>query len=636
MSIFVPIGRPGALVSGATAPPLDFGFTIFVTVIPAALQPSARRRPYRALLSADGEEVAITRFDLRAPENAIGSNLTARLATPDPAFLSPSSTFALALGVHDGTSFAFENLLSGAKLSTRDLSLGMTERRPSDAATFTVIDSLADRWQLAPAAPTSLIGDASTSDPTPTETQDMIHDEAGAALLPLSFPVANLTLREALRRAYVVGCGFDAVVTNIPDYRVPRVDFSIHSGYHESVSSLLALYEPVYAPVGNTLWIIDPDEALNSGAPAYDLPLGAVVTVKDAQPARTRADAVVVSYQEAEDFAEVVVGERFEEETTRAGSFGEVGYTETFTRKRLRQYAHADAPLVITREVAIDTTTTVHNHLGELVHRETQQDSLDGLGRKTGHTRTVESLLPTIEDGAFDLQVTEQETCSMTYRPHPLDPRRYVQDTATTYVEGLILQDNDNEYLGRPFKLPLIDAHRNGFIDLGADQERLTVPIRTKIEQLRTHGAGALDVSVVVIDHLANTTERSSAQPRVGEISFDATRQRTRRVIVRLPGATTSTRRVPEFSAGEVPRAVALALAKRKLARLNTPPRRVSITLPAVDFAIRRGATVRAFNRTGASGVFIVTGYAIMGEKLGSRDQTITMSLDAVQLTAGL
>jgi len=62
---------------------------------------------------------------------------------------------------------------------------------------------------------------------------------------------------------------------------------------------------------------------------------------------------------------------------------------------------------------------------------------------------------------------------------------------------------------------------------------------------------------------------------------------------------------------------------------LNTPARQASIKLPAVSLTIRRGSIVEAYARAGASGKFIVEGYEITGERLGTKEQYVSMSLEA-------
>lgn len=641
--ISISAGESSSAAALTVERPLDAGLTFYVDVIPAALA-AAADHVYRARMTANGAELPIRSFTLTAAEGALGTSLVAKLAKPRPDLLSRSATYALALGVKSGASYVFENLITGARYGGRDHTVALDKRTPADDLTLKLIDVLGDRWQLAPELDTSILGDGADDDGAPVDPQTVLRDERGAPILPLKVFAPGLTLREAMRRVYVEGCGFSSVETNIPDRKIARVDISRREGYMAALSEQLAIYEPVFGAEGNRLRVIDADEAVN--APAYDLPLGSVVTAKDSQPVAQLVDCVEVVYQERALDGEVVIGEQLvADPQDTAGTFGEPGYTEIDASRTFRLYARAsdvalyeagEAPSIpVSRRELVREVSTIHNANLELTFRGTIQYQFDALGRESGHTRTVETLLPTFPAGDLALQTAERETCTITYRPHPTQPGKFVQDKSIKSLAGLVLVDNDQEYLGRPLRLRLTDAHKSGRVDPGGDQSIVMAAIATTVETLIVLGDGQLTVSVASVDELANTSNYSSATPRVGDITLDSHRLLTRRVLVRLPGATTTRRRVAVLNAGEVPRAEAIRLARRKLARLNNPPRRVSISLPAVDFAIRRGQVVRAFNREGASGLYLVTGYTITGERLGSRDQKIAMTLDAKEITAG-
>lgn len=630
----------------------EFGFTIFLDVVNSALE-LRRGTRYRARLTADGVEVPITSYALRAPRDVIGTSLSLRLARPDPGLISRAASLKFEIGVRQPGADGYEwvTFLDGGRLAGREATIGMAQGRPTDTVQVSAFDMLGDRWTLAPARPRTLYNPALISaedvgdvpgglvkddDDNPVTSfkgfaaPEVITTEAGAPMTPVRVPVDDLSLRSAVHAAYVEGCGFTDVVTNIPDFPVARVDFTPFGGsYDAGIRPLLALYEPLYhAGDDGTLWITDPDELSISALSARQLPLSAVLTVKSTLPARQFVDGLVVSYQLEEGSAEIVIGDRFENETTRSGE------SETTTRRRIRKYGSPAEPGVVMREATIETTTTVRGADGDIIHRETQADTFDALNRKSGHTRTVESRVPDLEnDGEMALLEVIEEKCSISYRPHPTRPRAYVQDSCVTTVRGLIHSDLDNTYRDEPFRVPMTDAHRNGYVDAGANQTSSFGPIKTTTESLRVREDGELDVSVIVIDELANppTTERSSSTPRVGAIGGDSRRNNVRRVLLLADGVETVTRSVPEISGGELPRDLVLPLARRKLRRLNNPPLEVSIGLPGLDVSIRRGSIVEPHSRSGASGVFIVAAYESVGERLGTADQMITMGLECVK-----
>src|SRR4029079_2210660 len=107
-------------------------------------------------------------------------------------------------------------------------------------------------------------------------------------------------------------------------------------------------------------------------------------------------------------------------------------------------------------------------------------------------------------DGVLTLleDVTRQSQ-QITYRPNPLNPSQDVQDIVTTVESGLILVDEGNQYLDRPYKIPLTDAHVSGYVDPSGDQRVEQGDIRTTTEALRVRGQ-QIDVEIRVVNHLAN------------------------------------------------------------------------------------------------------------------------------------
>jgi hypothetical protein len=462
----------------------EFGFTLFLDIVNAnlALQRGTR---YRARLTADGVEVPISSFNLRAPRDYLGTSLSLTLARPDPSLVSRTASLKFEIGVRNGATYEWVTLLDGGRLAGRDAQIGFAGGGPTDTVQVSALDVLGDRWQLAPPRPRTLYNPARVSAEEVGAGAGLVKDDNGAAVesfkgfaasevlrtesggvvLPVRVAVDNLTLHRALEAAYREGCGFAAVVTNIPDREIERIDFTHEGGYDAGVRPLVALYEPLYhVGDGDVLWITDPDE-VGAGqlAAARQLPLSAVVTVKSTLPSRSLVDGLIVSYRE-ETEAEIVIGDRSENDPPIIS-----GNLETTERRRFRQYSRASQPNVVSREDPLERTTTVRRD-GEIVHRETQTDTYDALNRKSGHTRTVESRVPDLENGAMALLTTTEEKCSISYRPHPTRPRAWVQDLSITQERGLIHEDNDRPYRDQPFRMPLTAAHINGNIETEADQ----------------------------------------------------------------------------------------------------------------------------------------------------------------------
>lgn len=631
-------GSTSAQASPALATSEEFGFTIFLTITDTAVNAAAQGRIRRqtARLKINDVEVPISSFSLPRNRDALGAQLSVTLAQPLRSQIPDDAVYKFEAALWASGAWRWQTLLAGGKLAGSDYSIswqpGKPVGKPGDTVSFSTIDELADRWQLRPNAPTTIYDPAVVNLDTQVDVQYVIRLEDGTPLLPVFEPVAGLTLYRILERVYVTACGFESVQTNIPDFPVERADFSLEGGWHEGAAPLVAPFDPLYFPDDTgTLWIIERGAPLPAGFSANTLTADVYKEVGQSRAARATTNALLLIYQErGGDYFTT----RFDQEPPiERGNFGDPGYTRTEVTRKVREYRNTSQPTMIVREAVEETKTEVINHLLETIHREIQIDQYDALGRKTGHTRTVEALLPTIEAGQTALLPVRSEQCTCSYRPHPQRPSESLQDSTVTYVSGLILSDNDSTYLDQPFKLPLVDAHRNGFIDLGADQERLNVPIKTKIETLRVRGDGVVEVYELVLDHLANTSEMSEAQPRVGAVSFNARGGSTKQVLLIVPGTEGTGRRIAVFNAGSLARDIALALGRRRLNRLNSPPHEIRFAPVGVDFSLRRGSVREVLDRDGVSlGVYMIESLTTSGALSGSNDFQLQMTAQGVEV----
>lgn len=625
---------------GTYMKPEEFGFTIFLDIIGAGLQGS-HSATYRARLIADGlydEEgayidggayIPVSSFDLNAPEGAVGVSLSVTLAKPDVTLVTNAAVLQFDLGVWTGSAFEWVTMMRGGKLAGRALTIGFARGGPQDSVTLTLIDVVADRWTLAPGQPSTLYDPDVMGEPAGPDPDSFVVDELGARIEPIFTPVSGLTLREILRRAYVEGCGFDKVVTNIPDFPVREVTFTLEGGYHEAVKPLLALFTPVYFADGTDLWIIDPGAQLPAGLNPRELPISAYVQVTDTTPARQPLSSIIVAYSSAGASGGDYFTERLKTEAQESGTFGVQGYTRTETERRVREYRNFNAPEVVVREEVASIAVTTEDFQLNVIGRETQTDTFDVLGRKSGHRRSVEALVPDLAgDGALTLQTVTEEQYSVLYRAG-----RSGDEIATTISEtsGLVLADKGRQYLGKPYELAFTDAHQSGYIDPDGDQSAEFRAIRTVTETYVREGAGVL-VRRQVANHLnGGSIEQTTAQTRAGSTAVNRRGQGIVRRKLTLTGGVGG-RIVPTYGTGDLPADLAIDLGWRYLQNLNNPPRELSARLPVVSFDLRRGTPVRAHSRTGVLGVYVVTSSRVTGDNLGTGNQLVQMSVMGKEL----
>lgn len=614
----------------------EFGFTFFIEVLAAGLASSTRERMYTARLTDSGAEVPIRSVTESAPRGALGVSLSVQLATPEASLVSASADLTFEIGVWDGSAWAWAPVMEGGRLAGAQARYANDGQRPADSVSFSTLDVLADRWTLRPAAPLTLYDSSRVEAPRSPDASDVVIDDAtGGGIYPVALPWPGLTLRGVLRQAYVTGCRFARVVTNLPDFRVAQAEFTLEGGWHAGAVGHLALFEPLYfSPDGSSLWIIDPDAPLPAGLEPLVLTEADVREIESALPARQPVSAVIVSYvvdTEAGDY----YTERLETPpAVETGSFGSPNYTRTEVERRVREWRNLSAPERVVREEIVETTTRTLDWNFILTGRVFESDQFDALGRKVGHTRTVEARVPDLaDDGRPRLQLVTSERYSVIYRagaaPGTDEIERTVRETS-----GLVLIDPDKPYLGRPYELPYADAHRSGYIDPDSSQTAEFRAISTRIDTYVREGAGVA-VRRSVLNFLNNAgspvPETGEAETRAGSIALNRRAQRTVRRLLKVPGA--EARLVPTINAGELAGDLAVRYGWRKLARLNSPPRNVTATLPYIDFRVRRGSIVELRGRGGARlGLFIVEGYTRSIAALGERGQGFSMTIQGREI----
>ncbi|MGA9995630.1 MAG: hypothetical protein WBP93_09460 [Pyrinomonadaceae bacterium] len=593
---------------------------------------SSRIAHWRPRLKFDNTELPLSEFSYEEPDGQLGASLSVRLARPSPAQLHAEAAITFDVGLLSGGSWQWLNLLHGAALSGYSQSVSTSRRRPTDTLRMSTVDLLGDKSNLAPDVPRTLYDPSQTSVENLSDTSNALRDVYGTVILPVQVPIVGLDLKTALLRAYVEGCGFEQVYTNIPNIPVQRVDFTLEGGYDAGVRGLLSFFEPEFSvDANNNLWILGSHtEALPDGISPVELPLEAVITLSDSSPPAKRVSGLILTF--TSDSSSLTFVEYPQTETHEDGTFGHPGYTSTFIKRQMRRYYDALAPETILSEIPVEITTEVSDYQGNVVARSVQRDHFDNLHRKDSHTREEWSRMPDPENALEQALIkTSEETVTILYGQDPKQPRRSLPFQVTTRTSGLVFTDSDNTYLGEPFKLSYKNAHRAGQLDRDAfesgSQKASFEPLTTRIEQARVRSDGGLDYTTITMDWTRGGMPlSSSSQPRSGEIAIDPLASAQHSIVLRQPGADVH-RRMETFNAGQLSRELAISLGYLKLKRIAHPPPEATIEVPGVS-RVRKGAYVRPHSRSGALGVYRVTARSISGTALSSRTEArITTTL---------
>lgn len=593
----------------AAVPDLTFTFFVDITSETLTSALSNNLRSYSCGLVVDGEPVPILSARLDAPADRLGTELTVILAEPDAALVTASSLVDFLLMVKTSAGWESITILEGARLGGQGARYANESGLPADSVEISLIDVMADRWNRAPRSPITLY-DPSVIDPPSAEqiSSETIYTSGGARLVPEYQAISGLSLFSIFEAAYVDGCGFDHVISNIDDFPVEMAVFSLTGGYDQAVRPLIESFEPIIFVQANDLWIVTLDNPLPAGFDARTLPISVIGGIDDQLPRRELINGLLVTVKDSasgEYFTE-----RLETNSTTQGVFGSGEETHTDIERRVREYRDIAAPTIIKREEEAYLETRVLDAAFNEISIDVVEHHLDALNRPTGHHRTQHSLLPN-PAGELELQLSLDETQLITYGQHPLYPQRDIQETITTEQSGLILIDNDQQYLGEPYRIPLHNAHEAGYVDPDADQETRFGKLRTVIEQIRVNG-GQVERDRRVINHVSKVQEPATTQVIPGDASFDRRQgARTRTVLITTPGSDPESRRVQPFDGTGLPTETAMRLAALRLARLSSPPKEAQIELAYLEPSLlRRGVDLQVPARTGSLGVYIVRSYS--------------------------
>lgn len=652
-----------------------------------------------AQLKVNGTEVPIQSFQYQVPTGKLGSILHVDLAKADPTQIPNGAAIEFNLLFNTGVGpIAVYTLLSNGKLQDRDYTISYQSSNaggiPRNKASFDALDVISDKFNLAPRRPVTMYDPYRVKyDQVYKRSDQQLRTETYGRIEPIIEPVAGLTMRAILNRAYTgsggfgfitpappgttypptwlggpttdqLGCGFDAVITNIQDFNVRRADFTIEGGWHDGAGPSVAMYDPVYCVLSNKLFILYMDRALPSGITAYTVPIWKHKSLTEKLAFRPDANAVIVTYQyngndPTEDQGPLRTHrDLFHDDDVDESEVmeGEPGYYKVTVRRWDREIYMSDQPSVVldTLPLSSDTETvatiTWYNADGDptlyttaVVHKETIEYTYEN-DLKVGHNRETQAAVMNAQSFELeDLLVVEKEVCRQSWVEDPLNPGVKLLDRVIIDLSGICYYDPDTtETLadGPATEivryLPALLAQRSQVI---TDSWILTdlVPIKTIRKKLQNMKGGQLDMEVLEVDHLANTLYRSHTEPVTGSSNNDQFETKSRQVLlVDETSVTDIGFRVPvQLNTYELPRVPSLALGHQKLIRLGHPLMLMPIDFVGVDLAVIQGSVIRGEKPDGSfTSNYFVTGFTYTGSNLGKEGHRISQTCEAIELLA--
>lgn len=635
-------------------------------------------------LTINGNPVDIAGYQIDAPTDGMGQSVSIVLAKPDLTLIPIDADIKFEIGAGKYNSGTDEidyswapPIIEGGRLFGRNYSVRWIPDDmggfPGDALEFSSMSPLADKLSKVPYPPVILVDPATVSDPAtlipPAEQRiayrggDMLTTDG--LITPVVRTEHDLKIIRVMDIAYREGCGFTRVVSNLPAFKVDRVDFTLESGYHDPIKSLIQNLEPMAFENEGELWVIDPEDGLPPGLTVINLPLDCVVEVIQNLNPEPLVNAIVLHCKAngtlyggeipqnafiTEPPIESGEGKSYTrtEVTRHVTNFvdtvsGEIRRTEEHEIVT-KVYAYQDRiEVTVTNEGQPDQEVTRVRLPGEvvLISEETLSNRYVG-NTKQGHTRSVDATYADPGNfGRITYGNVYKETGRQIYGADEKNPGESILQYSEVISTGAVLKETKPD--GLIVYTPILDADSGNLVESDKSQSLLlNQPLETMTETLQPTSQNQSNVVTRIVDHLKGGVRGSIVQGRPGSTSTFAPPLTltggyragyTRELLIDAESvAEHGLRRPIQFDAGYLDKPEAKRRAYRKLARLKNPPKRYSITLPGIMFALRRGSLVVPPLRVGQDNKCIVTGYRITGSALGTPNARRQQVLDVKEL----
>lgn len=678
------------------------GFMILARILSGDLvNLSGKMYEINGVFKIDNVEYRIKRFEYQAPTGKIGKILNVVLLDTDKSIVDAftyASSVDFGLRIRYGTVDTYYPLIENGKLNRTGYTMAFN-RGPNDEITVGVTDIVSDKFSLAPRSGVIMFDPYKIpfSD-VKTDPKNAIKDEFGRAIMPVMEPVAGLTSHMVMNRAYTrargswyamvtlpslyntlnwgaymptpatdyEGCGFDNVITNIPNYKVKQAEFTLSEGWHSGALPVYAMYRNIQFVEGNDLHIYNIDKPLPPGMEPIEVPLSMHKQLDEVVVYTPESNAVLLTYQAdpanwGEGTFVIWTRDKNTSSTTReTGSDG--NRTETSLWSWRREFYPSNEIDNVLEAVPVSEHTIVKQDI--IVYDADEEESIKiplamvrdesityrytrNLCQGYSKTITIGTLINQNDDLVWIETEAEREFCTIGWKSDPQNPGQMIQDYVKLDVTGKAVYDLEAEeeanYNGSPISVnrytSLLEAVEAGVLRSGDWRLTDNITLRRSRTSLDRISNGQMMARTVEVNCLTGGTNNSSSEPVTGNVLTGQVSQYQTQATTKLfrdleSEAEIGTRIPIGINAYELPYDLAMQLGRDALARLRYPPRNMPLTLPSFNFQIRQGVVFRPRLRDGSlySKRFIVTGFSVIGENLGQTGHKVFQTLEADEL----
>lgn len=576
------------------------------------------RHKQRWRFSINGAEVPISNYSVDFPEKAAGCVVQVTLAQVlDKSLCTADAVYKFELAKWSAGDWRWRTIIDTGKLQSSSLRIGFADRKKTDSFSLSTFEPVANRLGKSP------LRELIVYDPYRVAeneiSSEIEYDTEGTALTVEQKGIFGLTLYKLFAEVFIERCGFAAWKTNIPDSAVKQANFSLGATFMNGIAPHCGVFEPDFTMLGETLWVRDTTTFIPAGFPAP-----ARLTIDDFEEAGVtqeidRLDAFRVIFNEDKedwDFFRTVVVVLPVSET---GSVFDENYSKTVLRRTSRKYYRNSAPDVSVKEDLIKevrTTSGTFNVKGVV----TEEFKYDGFGRQIKSYKKTETQVPVEGDltASNFLELTEEETTTITYAAHPFEPSKQVQQKVVSEKKAKISVDATNQYRGKDFRQALVVADKSG--NVTDDSTFDYGPTEKTTKTLEVLPNKQVRVNIVREDLINDRLDFDFSEVVYGEIGARANGRTSKVTVFETPGAGFTGYGREDLAVGELPLPSAIALARRKLKRRRIGGYDLDAQCAGLELYMDRGANYTLIDREeGELGTFSVKGFRFTGANLKTK-----------------
>lgn len=588
--------------------PETFEFNLTLDILPENIVPG-RYVHTQPRLKIDGVEIPIISGTVSDDVNAGGRTLDVQLARiADKDLIGIDADIEFGFGTKtDGVwnESTFITLLSGAMRRSLNHSLAWDNNQPQDTVSFQSVSG--DTTRMMKTAERDLVIYDSSRLTLRQQDFEILFDSQGRQFTTELKPIGGLRLNALLQEIVVQRCGFAGYRTNLPNFRIKRVDIEMGSSLIDSIIGYFGMFDPVMFEEDGILWIIDTTVALPAGFPAPKTVAVSQYRTLSKQDERRLVDALMITYVEDKlDYDYITTRTETDEELQ--------GDLEVRIETLIREYRKFAQPFVVQREEAYQVNKTFRGVGGVTVKTSQLTIEYDSRNRINSRTLRTQELLPDLLDemnpGALALLDSERIDESFTWAAHPFDTRREYLASRVVEVRSLVAIDAANPQLDSPYERKLAEVYLSGNVTV--DQVLAFKRTSTTIDTAEPKKDGTVKIRRVELNHLLNLTAIDEDADPVGDVSVSGLAASPNRMLVFYrDNAPRTTDRIENFNAGELPATIFVPLARRRLKMIREYLGGVVCQVIGFDPSLHRGIVVRATGRGETLGDVIITGLSI-------------------------